>query len=62
MLTAVPRRNTNSHTPKVPDFDVSILASCNQPFAFTVEGDGGDVHGVTVKGDQLIPLSIYLGA
>ena len=33
-----------------------------KPIAFTVEGDGGDVHAVTIKGDQLIPLSKCLSA
>lgn len=39
--------------PQIPNFDSTVLTTGNKPFALTVETHGGDIHGVSIKCDQL---------
>ena len=39
--------------PWIPDLDGPIFAAGNEPLAFVVERDGGDVGSVTLKRNQL---------
>lgn len=39
--------------PQIPYFDSTILTTGHKPFALTMEAHGGDIHGVSIKCDQL---------
>jgi hypothetical protein len=43
----------SSQVPEVPDSDSTILTTSNQPFTFTVEGNGSDIHGMSIETSQL---------
>ena len=52
-VTNKPVTHRPRHTPKIPNFDRTVLTASYQPLAFAVKTDRGDIGVVAFKRDEL---------